>query len=69
MIRSLRRQVARLENLAAGQVRTHYLFQEPDETVEQLQARIRALRASGEVSRGDRIVTLSWLPPGQRTDN
>jgi hypothetical protein len=69
MIRSLQRRLARLEQLVAGHVQTHYLFQGLDETCEQVQARIRAMRASGEISRDDRIVTLFWLPPGQRTDN
>jgi hypothetical protein len=69
MIRSLQRRLARLEKLVAGHVRTHYVFQRLNETFEHLQARIRAMRASGEISRDDRIVTLFWLPPGQRTDN
>jgi hypothetical protein len=52
-----------LERVRAGQFRTHFLWQETDEPCDLVNARIRAMIASGEASPNDRFVTFSWRPP------
>ena len=63
MKRSLERRVRGTERLRAAQRRTHYLWQDMDETTEQVQARMRAMIASGEARRDDEFMTLFWRSP------
>ena len=57
---SLCRRLARIEHAVAAQRRVHYLFREMDETDDLVQARIRAMIASGEARPSDRFVIFSW---------
>jgi hypothetical protein len=46
------------------------LFQETDETDEQVRARFRAMIASGEASENERLVKFRWLPlAAEKADN
>jgi hypothetical protein len=60
---SLERRARCLERIRAAQCRTHYLWQDMDETDDQVEARIRAMIASGEASPNDRFVTFCWRSP------
>jgi hypothetical protein len=60
----LGRRVDRLERARVAGRRTRFLFVEEDETQAQLQARIRAMIASGEAGRNDRIIPFAWRSPG-----
>jgi len=57
---SLERRVRSVERVLAAHGRTHYLFQDLDETDEAVSARTRAMIASGEASTNDRFVIFRW---------
>jgi hypothetical protein len=57
---SLVRRCSCVEGVRAAQRRTHFLWQNTDETYDVVRARIDAMIASGEASRNDRFVTFSW---------
>jgi hypothetical protein len=60
MTRSLARRIDGLARAHVARRRTHYLFRGMDETPDQVEARMRAMIASGEASQGDRFVIFSW---------
>jgi hypothetical protein len=60
---SLERRVGCVERVLAARRRTHYLWQDMDETDEALQARIRARIASGAAGPNDQFVTFRWRSP------
>jgi hypothetical protein len=60
---SLQRRACCVERFRAARCRTDYLFQDMDETYDQVQARIGAKIASGEASPNDRFVTFYWRSP------
>jgi hypothetical protein len=46
--------------IRAAESRLHYLWWDLDETYDMVQARIRAMIASGEASENDEFVTFTW---------
>jgi hypothetical protein len=58
------RRFGRLQQAHAAQRRTHTFFQDPHETEDMVQARIRAKIASGQASPSDRFVIFFWRDPG-----
>jgi hypothetical protein len=60
---SLERRVGCVERVLAARRRTHYLWQDMDETDEALKARIRARIVSGEAGPNDQFVTFRWRSP------
>jgi hypothetical protein len=71
MKRALQRRIeAVAKKVHAPAPRMRFLFQETDETHEQLRARFRAMIASGQASENDRLVSFHWLPPAaEEADN
>jgi hypothetical protein len=57
------RKVERVAKERAPQPRTHILWWELDETRDKVNARIRAMIASGEASRHDRFLVFTWTRP------
>jgi len=60
---SLQRRLSCIERTLAARRRTHHLWQETDEPYAAVQARKRAMFASGEASPGDKFVIFRWIPP------
>jgi hypothetical protein len=60
---SLERRVRGVERARAAQRQMRFIWQDTDETSEEVQARIRARIASGEASPTDQFVTFSWRSP------
>jgi hypothetical protein len=56
----LERRIDRLEKASAARRRPRYLFRGMDETWAQVEARMRAMIASGEASRDDQFVMFEW---------
>jgi len=56
------RRLGRAERLHAASRPIRCLWQDEDETFDQVQARISAMIASGKASRHDRFAVFSWLP-------
>ena len=61
---SLERRVRGVERARAAQRKMRFVWQGTDETSAEVQARIRAMIASGEVGRNDRIIPFAWRSPG-----
>jgi hypothetical protein len=57
---SQKRRMSHAERVLASYGRTHYLWQETDETDEAVTVRKRAMIASGEASANDRFVIFQW---------
>ena len=57
---SLKRRIAGLEQARAGRRRIRFVFQEEGETLAQVEAKERAMIASGVADRNDRFVTFRW---------
>jgi hypothetical protein len=63
------RELARVAKTGAVEARLHYLWWDLDETHDMVQARIRAMIASGEASENDEFVTFRWKrSPDERLD-
>jgi hypothetical protein len=61
--------IGRAEKLHAASRPMRFLWQDEDETFDQVEARISDMIASGKARRDDRFVVFSWLPSkGERTD-
>jgi hypothetical protein len=60
MKESFVRRLDRLERIYAVESRTHYFWWDLDETHDMVQARIRAMIASGEANQHDQFVTFRW---------
>jgi hypothetical protein len=66
---SLVRTLSRLARIRAVESRTHYFWWDLDETHDVVQARIRAMIASGEANEHDEFVTFRWKrSPDERLD-
>jgi hypothetical protein len=61
----LERRVAAVERISAPERRIRFVFQDTGETADIVQARIRAVIASGTLSRNDRIVIFRWKSPDE----
>jgi hypothetical protein len=62
-MKPVERRVGRVELARNDQRRTHTFFQDPDETLEVVDARINAKIASGQASPSDRFVVFFWRDP------
>jgi hypothetical protein len=60
---SLERRLGCVERVLAARRRTHYLWQDIDETDEALKERIRAMITSGEAGPNDQFITFRWRSP------
>jgi hypothetical protein len=60
---SLERRLGCVERVLAARRRTHHLWQETDEPYATVQARKRAMIASGEASPLDKFIIFRWTPP------
>ena len=70
MSASRERRLQGAEKLHAASRPIRCVWQDEDETFDQVQARISAMIASGKASRADRFVVFSWLPSeGERADS
>jgi hypothetical protein len=54
------RELGRMAKDRAAAARTHYLWWNLEETHDMLQARIRAMIASGEAGENDEFITFTW---------
>jgi hypothetical protein len=64
MRRSLQRRLDVLaRKIYSAERPPRFLWKEPTETEAQVQARIRAMIASGEADANDKFCTFGWLPP------
>ena len=57
------RRLDRAEWSYAAPTRMRFLWQDTDETSEQVKAKMRAMIANGEASPGDQFVIHSWRKP------
>jgi hypothetical protein len=60
---SLVRRVRGVERARAAHRRMRFVWQGTDETSEEVEARVRAMIASGEASGTDEFVTFGWRSP------